>query len=63
MSSTSSKLIQLNFKPGIFRESTEYAEKEHGMMLIKLDLEQVNQKILVDMKQEYLIHLMVLQEI
>ena len=27
MSSTSSKLIQLNFKPGIFRESTEYAEK------------------------------------
>jgi len=38
-------------------------KKEHGMMLIKLDLEQVNQRILVDMKQEYLIHLMVLQEI
>ena len=27
MSSTSSKLIQLNFKPGIYRESTQYAEK------------------------------------
>ena len=25
--STSSKLVKMDFKPGIFRESTQYAEK------------------------------------